>query len=94
MVAALEFALSFHGVVPTPNNKKSVIYALRRLGYMISYYDVDRQEYVNQLLSKYVEKSNYSFNLCTNAYFESTIFNNLSIDGYIICITLPYDISI
>ena len=84
MVAALEFALSFHGVVPTPNNKKSVIYALRRLGYMISYYDVDRQEYVNQLLSSgekiilggdFNEKSNYSFNLCTNAYFVKGVYN-------------------
>lgn len=75
MVAALEFALSFHGVFPTAKNKKSVIYALRRLGYMISYYDVIKREYVNQLLSKYVEKSNYSFNLRTNAYFVKGIYS-------------------
>ena len=80
MVAALEFALSFHGIVPTANNKKSVIYALRRLGYMISYYDVDRQEYVNQLLSKYVEKSNYSFNSYNNAYFVKGVYNTEALE--------------
>lgn len=80
MVAALEFVLSFHGIVPTAYNKKSVIYALRRLGYIISYYDITKREYVNQLLSKYVEKSNYSFNLCTNAYFVKGIYSTEALE--------------
>ena len=68
MVSALDFVLAFNGIIPTTSNKKSIIYALRRLGYMIAYYDVDKKEYVNQLLSKYVEKSNYSIDNNTNAY--------------------------
>ena len=80
MVAALEFALSFHGIAPTSRNKKSVIYALRRLGYIISYYDVDKREYINQLLSKYVEKSNYSPNGIMNAYIIKGVYDNDSLN--------------
>lgn len=91
MVAAIEFVLSFHGIVPTIGNKKSVIYALRRLGYIISYYDINKREYINQLLSKYVEKSNYCPAGISNAYVVKGVYNCESLKKLLHndCTTIP-----
>ena len=80
MRAAIEFALPFFGIIPTESNRKSVIYALRRLGYIMAYYDIDRKEYINQLISKYVERSNYSFQ-GVNAYVVKGVYSQSNIDS-------------
>lgn len=75
MVAALNFALTFNGIVPTVQNRKSLIYALRRLGYLIAYYDVNNREYVNQLVPKYVEITDYSIDNCSSAYLVKGVYS-------------------
>ena len=79
--AAIEFALPFWGITPTESNRKSVIYALRRLGYIMAYYDIDRKEYINQLVSKYVERSNYSIRQFANAYVVKGVYSQSDIDS-------------
>lgn len=81
MRAAIEFALPFFGITPTESNRKSLIYALRRLGYVIAYYDIDQKEYINQLVSKYVERSNYSIHQVTNAYLVKGVYSQSDIDS-------------
>lgn len=79
MACALNFALAFHGITPTPDNRKSVIYALKRLGYLTAYYDIQKKEYINQLIPKYVEKSDYSINGYASAYLLKGVY---SIEDY------------
>ena len=81
MRAAIEFTLPFFGIPPTEPNRKSVIYALRRLGYIMAYYDIDRKEYINQLVSKYVERSNYSIHQLVNAYVIKGVYSQSDIDS-------------
>ena len=80
MVAAINFVLACHGVVnPNPSNRRKLIYALRRLGYIIAYYDVAKREHVNQLLSKYIQKTNFSFNTHVNAYVVKGVYDHASL---------------
>lgn len=81
MRAAIEFALPFFGIIPTESNRKSVIYALHRLGYILAYYDIDRKEYINQLVSKYVERSNYSILQLSNAFVVKGVYSQSDIDS-------------
>ena len=92
MRAAIEFALPFFGIIPTESNRKSIIYALRRLGYIIAYYDIDRKEYINQLVSKYVERSNYSILQLSNAYVVKGVYCQSDIDSLLdnICPSSTY----
>lgn len=71
---ALNFVLKFYDIVPTPQNRLSLIYALRRLGYIIAYYD--GKEYVNQLVAPYLERTNYSFVMGgqNNAYLVKGVY--------------------
>ena len=80
MRAAIEFTLPFFGITPTESRRKSIIYALRRLGYIIAYYDIDRKEYINQLVSKYVERSNYSIQQLVNAFLVKGVYSQSDID--------------
>lgn len=63
MRAAIDFAFSFHGIISTENQAeiKSVIYALKSLGYIITHYDVNQREYIYQLCPKYLEKTDYRY---------------------------------
>ena len=80
MVAAVNFVLSCHGMVtPKASSRQKLIYALRRLGYIIAYYDVERREYVNQLLSKYIQKTHFSFDTRINAYVVKGVYDHTSL---------------
>ena len=68
MVNALNFVMDYYGIIPTTKNRKSILYALRTLGYLIAYYNPQTREYENQLCSPYLEKVNYSINSIGNAY--------------------------
>ena len=65
---ALDFVLSNFGISPTIERRKSILYALRWLGYIIADYDINKRDYVNQLIPKYIEKSGYSVSNNANAY--------------------------
>lgn len=57
---ALNFVLQFHGIIdPDSHNRQKLIYALRRLGYIIGDKDVLTGKYVNQLVAPFVEKTLY-----------------------------------
>lgn len=65
---ALDFVLSNFGISPTIERRKSILYALRWLGCIIADYDINKRDYVNQLIPKYIEKSGYSVSHNANAY--------------------------
>lgn len=67
-VDALDFVLSYFDIIPTIERRKSILYALRWLGYIIAYYDISKRDYINQLIPKYIEKSGYSISNYANAY--------------------------
>ena len=57
---ALNFVLQFNGISdPDYNNRKKLIYALQRLGYIIDQKDTATGKHSNQLLSPFVEKTLY-----------------------------------
>lgn len=97
---ALNFVLKFYDIVPTSQNRLSLIYALRRLGYIIAYYD--GKEYVNQLAVPYLERTNYSFvaGSTNNAYLVKGIYSEeslqsiLKIDGVEVKYKRPYSESL
>lgn len=60
MKNALNFVLQFFGISePNDNNRRKLIYALRRLGYIIEDKDFLTGKYVNQLVAPFVEKTQY-----------------------------------
>lgn len=75
MVNALDFILDHYGIVPTSQNRKSILYALRTLGYIIAYYNPQTREYENQLCSPFMEKVNYSINGIKNAYLVKGFYS-------------------
>lgn len=94
--AALDFVLKFHAIIPTQKNRTSLIYALRRLGYIVASYD--GREFVNQLVTPYIERTNYSFmaGSTNNAYLikgvypEESLQKILSLDGVEVKYKRPY----
>lgn len=57
---ALNFVLQFHGILdPDNQNRRKLIYALRRLGYIIENKDASTGKYENQLVAPFVEKTLY-----------------------------------
>ena len=57
---ALNFVLQFHGIIdPNDHNRRKLIYALRRLGYVIGDKDPSTGKYINQLVAPFVEKTLY-----------------------------------
>lgn len=82
MIAAVSFVFSFFGIEPNEKHRKSLINALRRLGYFIAYYDIDRRTYSNQLISRYAERSNYSISATSvNALVVKGAYSLSDIDG-------------
>ncbi|NLI71301.1 MAG: hypothetical protein GX361_01045, partial [Bacteroidales bacterium] len=61
IVAALNFVLQYYGLDPTRRKRNNLIYALRRLGYMIAHYNSEKHAYTNQLIPYYLSPTNYSF---------------------------------
>lgn len=74
MVAALNFVLEFFNIVPTKKNRKNIIYALRRLGYIIAYFD--GRTFQNQLIAPYIEKTGRTINGNCNAYVFKGIYED------------------
>lgn len=98
LVAAIDFVFGVFGLIPTKQNRRSIIYALRRLGYMSSFYSPSAIAYVNQLTPSYLELSNYSFNGRDNAYLIKGVYSceKLSLlteagDPRHVCFKRPYD---
>lgn len=98
LVAAIDFVLGAINLTPTKQNRRSIIYALKRLGYMSSFYSPTIKAYVNQLTPSYLELSNYSFNGRDNAYLIKGVYSceKLSLlteagDPMHVCFKRPYD---
>lgn len=70
---ALNFVMGFYDIVPTPDNRRSLIYTLRRLGYIVAYRD--GRNFINQLVAPYLEKTNYSFDNVNNVYLIKGIYS-------------------
>lgn len=85
LVDAINFVLDFYNIIPTNKNQRSLIYALRRLGYIVAYYDVKKKDYVNQMVSPYLERTNYSFVVGgqNNAYLVKGIYSKESLQTII-----------
>ena len=81
LVDAINFVLDFYNIIPTKKNQRSLIYALRRLGYIVAYYDVEKKDYLNQMVSPYIERTNYSFVLGgqNNAYLVKGVYSKESL---------------
>ena len=80
LVKALDFVLEMFDIIPTPENRRNVIYALKRLGYMVSY-NTGRRSYVNQLNSAYLELTNYEISTTIgNAYLVKGVYSSESIN--------------
>ena len=102
LVASIDFVLGAFNINPTKQNRRSIIYALRRLGYMSSFYSPTTKAYVNQLTPSYLELSNYSFNARDNAYLVKGVYNFEKLaqltenvdrvkDQKYVCYKRPYD---
>ena len=85
LVHALNFVLDFYNIIPTKKNQRSLIYALRRLGSIVAYYDVKKKDYVNQMVSPYIERTNYSFVVGgqNNAYIVKGVYSKESLQTII-----------
>ena len=85
LVGAINFVLDFYNIIPTKKNQQSLIYALRRLGYIVAYYDVEKKDYVNQMVSPYIERTNYSFVAGgqNNAYLVKGVYSKESLQTII-----------
>jgi hypothetical protein len=78
MVAALDFVLGFFNIVPTKRNRKNIIYALRRLGYITAFYNASTRSFENQLQPAYLEASNYKIS-ARNAFLVKGIYDSESL---------------
>lgn len=76
--AAIDFSLSFFGIDGNVQNRTAIIYALRHLGYIIAKkLPGIKDGYINQLVRKYQEPSNYSLNNLCNARLVRGAYNLL-----------------
>ena len=85
LVDAINFVLDFYNIIPTKKNQRSLIYALHRLGYIVAYYDIKKKDYVNQMVSPYIERTNYSFVVggLNNAYIVKGVYSKESLQTII-----------
>ena len=102
LVAAIDFVLGAFNLTPTKQNQRSIIYALRRLGYLSSFYNPSTKTYVNQLTPSYLEQSNYSIDGRGNAYVVKGVYSCEKLaklienadrigDLRLVCYKRPYD---
>lgn len=79
MKNVLNFVLQFNGIIdPSNQNRQKVIYALRRLGYIIGEKDASTGKYVNQLVAPFVEKTLYraiTKPVTSNLYLVKGVFS-------------------
>lgn len=83
---ALNFVLQFHGIIdPDSHNRQKLIYALRRLGYIIGDKDVSTGKYVNQLVAPFVEKTLYHTFLrpaSCNLYLIKGVYSDKELEDF------------
>lgn len=80
IVAAIDFVLGAYNITPTSQNRRSIIYALRRLGYMTSFYNHITRLYENQITPSFLELSNYSLSNSANAYLIKGVYDNKKLE--------------
>lgn len=83
---ALNFVLQFHGIIdPNSQNRHKLIYALRRLGYIIGDKDPSTGKYVNQLVAPFVEKTLYraiTKSVASNLYLIKGVFSDQELKDF------------
>lgn len=86
MKNALNFVLQFHGITdPNDHNRRKLIYALRRLGYIIGDKDPLTGKYVNQLVTPFVEKTLYHALLrpvSANLYLIKGVYSDKELEDF------------
>ena len=86
MKNALNFVLQFHGIIdPSSQNRHKLIYALRRLGYIIGDKDPSTGKYVNQLVAPFVEKTLYraiTKPVTSNLYLIKGVFSDQELKDF------------
>lgn len=86
MKNALNFVLQFHGIIdPSSQNRQKLIYALRRLGYIIGDKDSSTGKYVNQLVAPFVEKTLYnalSRPASSNLYLIKGVYSDKELEDF------------
>lgn len=82
LVSAINFVLGAFDIIPTRQNRRSVIYALKRLGYMMSFYNHKTSSYENQLIPSFLERSNYTLSRSrNNAYLVKGVYDRDKLEG-------------
>lgn len=86
MKNALNFVLQFHGITdPNDHNRRKLIYALRRLGYIIGDKDPSTGKYINQLVAPFVEKTLYyalSRPVLSNLYIIKGVYSDKELEDF------------
>lgn len=86
MKNVLNFVLQFHGIIdPSNQNRQKLIYALRRLGYIIGDKNASTGQYVNQLVAPFVEKTLYraiTKPVTSNLYLVKGVFSDQELKDF------------
>lgn len=86
MKNALNFVLQFFGIIdPNDQNRRKLIYALRRLGYIIGDKNASTGQYVNQLVAPFVEKTLYraiTKPVTSNLYLVKGVFSDQELKDF------------
>ena len=84
MKNAMNFVLQFYGITdPDSQNHRKLIYALRRLGYVIGDKDPSTGKYINQLVAPFVEKTLYRLNpKSANLYLLKGVYSNQELKDF------------
>ena len=84
MKNALNFVLQFHGIIdPNDHNRRKLIYALRRLEYVIGDKDPSTGKYVNQLVAPFVEKTLYRLTpVSANLYLIKGVYSDKELEDF------------
>ena len=84
MKNAMNFVLQFFGIIgPSYQNRKKLIYALRRLGYIIGDKDPSTGKYINQLVAPFVEKTLWRLRpMSPNLYLVKGVYSNKELEDF------------
>lgn len=84
MKNALNFVLQFFGIIdPNDQNRRKLIYALHRLGYIIGDKDPSTGKYINQLVAPFVEKTLWRLSpMSPNLYLIKGVYNDQELKNF------------
>ena len=84
MKNALNFVLQFFGIIdPNDHNRRKLIYALRRLGYIIGDKDASTGKYINQLVAPFVEKTHWHLRpVSPNLYLIKGVYSDKEFEDF------------